>query len=142
MQLLTILCATLLASLGAALPAEPVSSGPSNILSPVQGERVTPAVVEGLEPYVTGVSKRSSSESLESREAELHKRATLIVDIWADINQGGRHEGLTSDTQKCYNLANGWNDQISSLFVPSGFGCIFYQNNDCNPNDFHELSPT
>ncbi|GAW27345.1 hypothetical protein SAMD00023353_11200050 [Rosellinia necatrix] len=136
MQPLAILCAILLASLGAALPAESVPSGPPNILSPVQGKHVTPAVVEGLEPYIPGVSKRSVSESLESRKAELHNRAILIFDIWEDVNQGGRQECLVSNTQTCYNLENGWNDLVSSLLIPSGFGCIFYQNINCDPFDF------
>ncbi|KAI0101507.1 hypothetical protein GGR51DRAFT_529959 [Nemania sp. FL0031] len=119
-----------------ALPTDTVPSGPSNVLSPVQGEHITPAPIDGQKPYVTGVSEQNVTASLKGEEAGLNKRATLIVDIWADINQGGRHEGLISDTQRCYNLVNGWNDQVSSLSVPSGFGCIFYQNNDCNPNDF------
>ncbi|KAF2678131.1 hypothetical protein K458DRAFT_395201 [Lentithecium fluviatile CBS 122367] len=52
-----------------------------------------------------------------------------------NANKGGRHEGLITTTDKCYNLGNGWNNEISSLEVPSGFGCIFYEDNDYNPND-------
>ncbi|KAI1752064.1 hypothetical protein F4782DRAFT_547332 [Xylaria castorea] len=136
MKLLATLCYISLAAFGAALPTDTVPNGPSNVLSPVQSEHITPALIEGQEPYVMGASERNVTVSLEGEEARLNKRATLIVDIWGDINQGGRHEGLTSDTQRCYNLGNGWNDQVSSLSVPSGFGCIFYQNSNCGSGDF------
>ncbi|KAJ8133018.1 hypothetical protein O1611_g605 [Lasiodiplodia mahajangana] len=136
MKLLATLCYISLAAFGAALPTETVPSGPSNVLSPVQSEHLTPALIEGQKPYVIGTPQPNVTVSLEGEEALLDKRATLVVDIWADINQGGRHEGLITDTQRCYNLGNGWNDQVSSLSVPSGFGCIFYQDSNCNPNDF------
>ncbi|KAI1193932.1 hypothetical protein F5X97DRAFT_338301 [Nemania serpens] len=140
MKLLATLCYLSLAAFGAALPTDTTASGPSNVLSPVQSEHITPALIEGQKPYVTEVSKRNVAVSLGGEKARMSKRATLIVDIWADSYQGGRHEGLITDTQRCYNLYNGWNDQISSLFVPAGFGCIFYRNNDCNPGDTRKFS--
>lgn len=77
-----------------ALPTNTVSSGPSNVLSPVQGEHITPPLVEGQKPYVLGVSQKNVT----IEAARLNKRATLIVDIWADVNQGGRHEGLATNS--------------------------------------------
>lgn len=33
--------------------------------------------------------------------------------------------------QHCYNLGNSWPNAISSLSVPRGHGCIFYNRNNC-----------
>ncbi|KAF2819261.1 hypothetical protein CC86DRAFT_472098 [Ophiobolus disseminans] len=118
----------------AALPASNVvRDGPANILSLVQDAFEHAPVVDGAEPFViAGSSKRSVAVNAVGKY--LVKRA-LVVDIWQNSDRNGRHEGLFTDTNKCYNLGNGWNDQVSSLSVPNGYGCDFFRNNDCNNND-------
>ncbi|KAI1129104.1 hypothetical protein F5Y10DRAFT_264419 [Nemania abortiva] len=137
MQFKIIISATFLAAVVAALPADVVPQGPPNVLAPVQSIHDTPPVVAGTRPFVSQpAEKRNISTPIGDVGTSVAKRATLTVDIWQDINRGGRHEGLITDTQRCYNLGNGWNDEISSLSVPGGFGCIFYEDSNCDPNDF------
>ncbi|KAH7121182.1 hypothetical protein B0J11DRAFT_590087 [Dendryphion nanum] len=65
----------------------------------------------------------------------IEKRAGLYVDIWIHPNQVGRHEALWTETQRCYGIGNGWNDEISSLSVPNGFGCTFFRDGGCSDRD-------
>ncbi|KAI0872700.1 hypothetical protein GGS24DRAFT_502523 [Hypoxylon argillaceum] len=142
MQLQRVLSGAVMVAAVAALPADLISQGPSNVLAPVQSFHDTPPVVANTEPFVSlATEKRGVSAPIGYVERTVAKRATLTVDIWMDINGGGRHEGLITDTQRCFNLLNGWNDQISSLSVPSGFGCIFYEDINCDNND-HRLTVT
>ncbi|KAF2819299.1 hypothetical protein CC86DRAFT_460450 [Ophiobolus disseminans] len=115
----TILTAALI-SAATALP-----SSPSNFLAPVQNIPPTPPVDDNAAPFAIAASEKR----------DLAKRATLIVDVYLDLDGTGRHEGLYTDTQRCYNLGNGWPDEITSLKVPNGFGCVFYRDTNCNNND-------
>ncbi|KAH7138608.1 hypothetical protein B0J11DRAFT_574570 [Dendryphion nanum] len=118
------------AALIALVSAVPAPGTPSNI--------EVPADIPDHFPSVQGLPKVvPEGEPLVKRA--IAKRATLTVDVWMDSDRRGRHEGLITTTQKCYNLGNGWPDEISSLSVPSGFGCIFYRNNGCNNNE-HRLT--
>ncbi|KAF2262027.1 hypothetical protein CC78DRAFT_570008 [Lojkania enalia] len=99
-------------------------------------------VLPAFTPVIKGAPFVSTpGEEVKRDVADLSKRATLTVDIWIDANRAGRHEGLITDTQRCYNLGNGWNDEISSLSVPNGFGCIFYRDNGCSNNDYRLTVP-
>ncbi|KAH7356225.1 hypothetical protein BKA66DRAFT_574671 [Pyrenochaeta sp. MPI-SDFR-AT-0127] len=80
-------------------------------------------------PADTAVVKRNAEVDLAER-SELSKRA-ILIDVWLDTNRGGRHEGLWTDINRCYNLGNGWNDAISSLQTPPDFGCYFYEHGNC-----------
>ncbi|KAI1158876.1 hypothetical protein F5B18DRAFT_639305 [Nemania serpens] len=136
MKFQTILSAVTLIVGVIALPATSAYEGPSNRPVSVQNLPDTPEVYDGAQPFLTLVTKRGvESAPKEVRVIDLSRRTThasLVIDIWQDSNRGGRHEGLYSDTQVCYELYNGWNDQISSLYVPSGFGCQFYQDGGCS----------
>ncbi|KAF1847391.1 uncharacterized protein K460DRAFT_363467 [Cucurbitaria berberidis CBS 394.84] len=123
-----------------ALPADAVHQSASNFLAPEQNIPDTPPVVEGKSAFTSGTaSKRDTGIAISNKS--LSKRATLVVDVYYDLNGAGRHEGLYTDTQRCYNLGNGWNDQITSLRVPNGFGCIFYRNNGCGVGDYRLTVP-
>ncbi|KAH8587776.1 hypothetical protein B0O99DRAFT_640769 [Bisporella sp. PMI_857] len=99
------------------VPALPSSKEPAAFLSP------------GAQPRGQNAEKR----------AQLAKRA-IVVDVYADSNFNGRHEGLTSDLNRCYNLGNGWNDVISSLRVPGGTsGCTFFVDAGCGGFGFGYL---
>ncbi|KAF1993525.1 hypothetical protein P154DRAFT_527713, partial [Amniculicola lignicola CBS 123094] len=126
MKFTSVLYAAVLTAVAAATPVEG-KRGVSNIEVVAKDPLIIPVVHDGDKPYIKAsgaVTKRSN----------VMKR-TLVVDIWADRDRGGRHEGLISDEQRCYQLGNGWNDQVSSLSVPGGWGCIFYRNNDCGNGD-------
>ncbi|KAF2120061.1 hypothetical protein BDV96DRAFT_683595 [Lophiotrema nucula] len=99
-----------------------------------QTPSITPVGIDYTPPHLPvdqpGVYETNSGDAPKTGIV-LTKRATLTIDVWADSNFNGRHEGLRSNTNQCYTLGNGWNDQISSLKVPSGFSCIFYANSGC-----------
>ncbi|CAO2658202.1 Nn.00g059250.m01.CDS01 [Neocucurbitaria sp. VM-36] len=80
-------------------------------------------------PEPVEISKRNVGLELEAR-SELTKRS-IVIDIWQDTNRGGRHEGLITDINRCYDLGNGWNDAISSLQTPPNYGCYFYVDGGC-----------
>jgi hypothetical protein len=119
----------------AALPAINVARDePTNTVAPVDVTPEHPPVDDNAEPFIIAASEKRSV-AVETEERSVAKRATLHIDIWIDSDKRGRHEGLYTVTQKCYNIGNGWNDEISSLSVPKGFGCIFYRNKNCSNDD-------
>ncbi|KAF2825482.1 hypothetical protein CC86DRAFT_383355 [Ophiobolus disseminans] len=103
-------------------------TGPANIPAPVQTTVEHAPVVDGAEPFVVDAAP------------SLAKRGTLIVEVWQGFFRGERHESLSTQTQTCYNLGNGWSDVISSLSVPNGFGCDFYENGNCGKNGGKQLN--
>ena len=83
----------------AALPASNVARDePANILAQVQNAFEPAPVVDGAEPFVIAASSKRSV-AVEAVEDTLAKRATLIVDVWQDSDQHGRHEGLYTDSK-------------------------------------------
>lgn len=99
MQLQRVLSGAVMVAAVAALPADLISQGPSNVLAPVQSFHDTPPVVANTEPFVSlATEKRGVSAPIGNVERTVAKRATLTVDIWMDINGGGRHEGLITDS--------------------------------------------
>ncbi|KAH8589921.1 hypothetical protein B0O99DRAFT_319118 [Bisporella sp. PMI_857] len=80
----------------------------------------------------TGIlfTETTGNETVTTRDVE--KRALTHIDVYLDINFGGRHEALQTTTQVCYGLYNGWNDAISSLKVYQPFGCYFYVDGGCS----------
>ncbi|KAK3303891.1 uncharacterized protein B0T15DRAFT_494392 [Chaetomium strumarium] len=123
-----LLLAAVFTSLVSAIPAKRAQPNiPLDVAIPTS----FPPVQDGATPYVTNnADKAKREEAIEGRAAA----ATLIVDIWEDADRGGRHEGLYTDTQKCYGLFNGWNDRITSLSVPNGYACYFWSDADCQGN--------
>lgn len=75
-------------ALVSAVMAFPASQ--SNVLAPVQDIPITAPVVDFAEPFAIA--------AIEKREASLTKRATLIVDVYLDLDGTGRHEGLFTDS--------------------------------------------
>ncbi|KZL86570.1 hypothetical protein CI238_05631 [Colletotrichum incanum] len=52
--------------------------------------------------------------------------------ICSDANFSGRCQNLESNTGQCYNLANGFNDVVSSLGPDQGTSCTIWENNGCS----------
>ncbi|KAH8728403.1 hypothetical protein GQ44DRAFT_784119 [Phaeosphaeriaceae sp. PMI808] len=132
MKFSIISAAAFIAAVSAA-PAEVTTRELSNIVVPVDVLPVTAPVDNDAAPFTT--------QALNEKRGLKSKRATLVVDVYLDLNGSGRHEGLWTDTQRCYNLGNGWPDEITSLSVPNGFGCIFYRDKNCNNNDYRLTVP-
>ncbi|KAH8719261.1 hypothetical protein GQ44DRAFT_762127 [Phaeosphaeriaceae sp. PMI808] len=118
----------------AAFPADKVArDGPPTVLSSIQQEFNHAPVSGGAKPFtVAALAKREVAVKAKS----LDKREDLAIEVWQDSDQHGRHESFYIRINRCYNLSNGWEDQISSLSVPNGFGCDFFRDIDCNNGDF------
>ncbi|KAF2678132.1 hypothetical protein K458DRAFT_436045 [Lentithecium fluviatile CBS 122367] len=106
----------------------------------------TPVDIGPIPPAPTGIQDGAPTYEIGDPDSEpadkrgLEKRS-FHIQVWADINRGGRHQQLTTDVQKCYNLGNHWPNSISSLQVPRGHGCVFYNRNHCPQNGAHLTVP-
>jgi hypothetical protein len=81
----------------AALPSKVARDEPVNILSAVQEDVGHAPVVDGAAPFVVAaVIKRDVAVG--NQKSNLVKRA-LVVDVWQDSDQHGRHEGLFTDSK-------------------------------------------
>ncbi|KAK5657188.1 hypothetical protein OQA88_3246 [Cercophora sp. LCS_1] len=58
-------------------------------------------------------------------------RAITHLFVCDSLNFNGRCENLETETGRCYNLFNGWNDVISSLGPDRGTTCTIYEHFDC-----------
>ncbi|KAK0725984.1 hypothetical protein B0H67DRAFT_144409 [Lasiosphaeris hirsuta] len=58
-------------------------------------------------------------------------RAITHLFVCDSLNFQGRCENLETETNRCYNLFNNWNDVISSLGPDQGTTCTIYENFDC-----------
>ncbi|KAF1836180.1 hypothetical protein BDW02DRAFT_567224 [Decorospora gaudefroyi] len=125
MHFFTTLSAATIVALAAAIP---VADEPSNIPAPFDME--LPA---GLPTASDGAVVWYSGEASAKRSME--KRSDTKIEVWASTNKRGRHETLHSDFNKCYNLGNGWNDDIESVTVYATTGCVFYNKGNCNKDD-------
>jgi hypothetical protein len=123
MKLLSISLALIASVSALAVPDQDI--GPSNI----------DVGIKFAEHVPLDTPTENNNVTVVKRDSGLEKRQTIVVDVYFDNNYQGRHEGLFTDINKCYSLGNGWNDQISSLKVPSGYGCYFYRNTGCDSND-------
>ncbi|KAI0538507.1 hypothetical protein GGR58DRAFT_501171 [Xylaria digitata] len=131
----TLLVGALVADV-AASPVGTIYRGQPNILALLQNIPCPPAVNDNATLFTApATDTHGIPPPLNDVERRLAKWATLVVDIWIDVSQQGRHEGLATDTQRCYNLMNDWNDQVSTLFVLGDFGRILYADTNCNNDD-------
>ncbi|CAO1597572.1 MAG: hypothetical protein LQ349_001079 [Xanthoria aureola] len=53
------------------------------------------------------------------------------VKVCKDINFRGRCETLTANKQRCYDLFNGWSNEISAFGPERGTSCTIYDNRGC-----------
>ncbi|KAF2799721.1 hypothetical protein K505DRAFT_356313 [Melanomma pulvis-pyrius CBS 109.77] len=91
-------------------------------------------VLSSSKPEDLALLVDSSQSRSVKRDDALEKSAALTwhMTIWDGAYQGGRGTTIYNQNNICYNFINGWSDAISSLVVPWGVGCYFYDDYGCS----------
>ncbi|KAF2476868.1 uncharacterized protein BDR25DRAFT_348802 [Lindgomyces ingoldianus] len=96
---------------------------------PTTEDSITEFPLETL-PFIPDLPEGSPPVVFNADGSVLTRRQvsrSIGVDVYYDPNGGGRHEKLWVFDNGCFDLGNGWDDQITSLNVPGDVGCNFYR---------------
>ncbi|KAF2428980.1 hypothetical protein EJ08DRAFT_735338 [Tothia fuscella] len=69
-------------------------------------------------------------------EAILAPRSGLPLYLCKDVQYGGCSR-FEVDPNVCYNLSGDWNNKVSSMSLPGGVSCSFYDLSGCESNGEH-----